>query len=991
MANGDDEKDKDKEGLPPGFVLKQDRWGDQPTTTPAAGRAAEATAPGVGERTWQAVKKELPSWETVKHLPVAAAKAMFGEGALFGGEGYGGAMAPRTVEEMLSPAELAAGEAIIPPIGERLGKLAGRAGGTLSRLGENWRRPPMSAEEVEGLAAGRPRPEPAAEGTIPAVRPAPEAPPAPPAPRPSADAQLNAIAQRIFKKPYGDLTNAEQRVVARNTGGAVPAERRQLVGQAPGVLERRAGAMPLPMNSPEAGITPFPERRVGGETGPRAQLVNPGQRDLYYSLQRQLSDPKLTPRDRTIIQAQIDDIVSHPFEHETLPPIQSMKAQAPMTREAAEAASAQRSQGRTARFGAPTATNVPAGPTTLPTTAIATPAEAVPGQAATQTLPRTAPPAAPAPTTLGGEPVPRASLDEILRQATGQGPRPKPDVPLSEQLRRGQSSVSEKPPPADPLKAEFPDPTIRRFARANGAELLRAAGDRPDVVQAVHDLTNVEVRQAAIEAGIDVGEKHVGSRQLLGEGQVSRQSLIDQMIQKGVKPEEIPRLAKPQPVPIENLKVGDTFVDEDGHPRRIVEITKDGKIKTADGTLRTYKGEIKARGELNSPFAQIARGGRFHPGPEARGPSPLPNVPADLAKGLLPDEVQFLTGRPILQRNVVAEYKRLAPLMDEMKNVTRAGSGLGGWWQRFMDAFDALGAPTQSAQMRAAGPAHAEALKAVHSSLSGNKTVEQANKIAWGVYRDWLEAGRPTDVRAIDQIIKANHGISGGVVPKRLRVEGGKVANLDTQKFWQLVNSPEFQGKVPFHGNAFVGSPVQGLSEGSQKLPSMVATTAGEGNLKRVVFDTHMRDLFGLNGLSDAQYIAASMHIREVGAAMGLEAGEAQEQMWGTVLGLKQLLGKGLSPRQAAQAYSKDVLASVGKDYAQVILDMLDRKDPEMMEIMADLKKYGFDPGGPIAREKLQAIVAQGSRRMAGRAQPINRRLLERTARRIASMGSYGP
>ena len=36
----------------------------------------------------------------------------------------------------------------------------------------------------------------------------------------------------------------------------------------------------------------------------------------------------------------------------------------------------------------------------------------------------------------------------------------------------------------------------------------------------------------------------------------------------------------------EDLKVGDTFVDEKGDPRRITDIGEDGKIKTADGTLR---------------------------------------------------------------------------------------------------------------------------------------------------------------------------------------------------------------------------------------------------------------------------------------------------------------------------------------------------------------------------------------------------------------------
>lgn len=64
---------------------------------------------------------------------------------------------------------------------------------------------------------------------------------------------------------------------------------------------------------------------------------------------------------------------------------------------------------------------------------------------------------------------------------------------------------------------------------------------------------------------------------------------------------------------MEDLKVGDTFVDEKGDPRRITDITDDGTIKTADHTLKDYDGKIKHLGEINSAQAQIARGGVFHP------------------------------------------------------------------------------------------------------------------------------------------------------------------------------------------------------------------------------------------------------------------------------------------------------------------------------------------------------------------------------------------
>ena len=66
---------------------------------------------------------------------------------------------------------------------------------------------------------------------------------------------------------------------------------------------------------------------------------------------------------------------------------------------------------------------------------------------------------------------------------------------------------------------------------------------------------------------------------------------------------------------VEKLSVGDTFVDETGEPRRIVDI-KDGKIETADGTKRTYEDEVGHLGEINSPRAQLARGGKLIPATE---------------------------------------------------------------------------------------------------------------------------------------------------------------------------------------------------------------------------------------------------------------------------------------------------------------------------------------------------------------------------------------
>ena len=64
---------------------------------------------------------------------------------------------------------------------------------------------------------------------------------------------------------------------------------------------------------------------------------------------------------------------------------------------------------------------------------------------------------------------------------------------------------------------------------------------------------------------------------------------------------------------MEDIKLGDTFVDDEGEPRRVTEITEDGKIHTADGTERTYDQDVEHFGGINSPRAQLARGGKFIP------------------------------------------------------------------------------------------------------------------------------------------------------------------------------------------------------------------------------------------------------------------------------------------------------------------------------------------------------------------------------------------
>jgi predicted GNAT family acetyltransferase len=268
--------------------------------------------------------------------------------------------------------------------------------------------------------------------------------------------------------------------------------------------------------------------------------------------------------------------------------------------------------------------------------------------------------------------------------------------------------------------------------------------------------------------------------------------------------------------------------------------------------------------------------------------------------------------------------------------------------------------PKYSAELLAntVGPSHAEVLKQWHAALSGNKSVEDANNLAWHSYADWLDAGKPTDRKSIDDIIRKNgaqpegSGKKGNAAISDTLDKKGRILSpgLDTTKMFNLVNSPEMKGERPFSGDVFnedQKNPLMGTTEGARKIPSMGATVAGKGNLNRLVIDAHIRDFYGhkSSGGPAAQYIADSAHLRQAAEALGLKGGEGQEQLWGTVLGLKTLLKEGLTPEEAGKKLNADVINKIGKDYAEVISN-----DPEITK-----------PGGILDRLKERYGVGRGS------------------------------
>jgi len=131
-------------------------------------------------------------------------------------------------------------------------------------------------------------------------------------------------------------------------------------------------------------------------------------------------------------------------------------------------------------------------------------------------------------------------LENLVDQAAGVKPL-KVDVPLREQLSPQTTEPGEV---VDPIKAKYPDPAVRQMVRANGEKIYEAAKGKPETVKAIHDLTRVELRQALINAGEDMGQTTISNSKFAGEGSIPREEAFNRLLEKGLKPDDIVKLAK---------------------------------------------------------------------------------------------------------------------------------------------------------------------------------------------------------------------------------------------------------------------------------------------------------------------------------------------------------------------------------------------------------------------------------------------------------------
>lgn len=332
----------------------------------------------------------------------------------------------------------------------------------------------------------------------------------------------------------------------------------------------------------------------------------------------------------------------------------------------------------------------------------------------------------------------------------------------------------------------------------------------------------------------------------------------------------------------------------------------------------------------------------------------LPEIPSELHDYIEPDEAAFLASgkqSKLNQRRVVQAHEKIKASVppEEVETSIQAGGIFRGWWDSFIKAHDVM-----------YGEKHSEFLKAWNSATSGNKEVGMAHELGLDSYFDWLERGQPRDMKSINAIVKRARGISNSK---------GKIG-LDTRKLFQLVNSPAGKGEAPFP-NELIGHPLAGKSSGAMKIPSMAATVAQKGNLRRLVLDTHINDFFGKAKLTNNEYLAVSMYMREVAKKIGYAPGEGQESMWGTVLGLKELKGdlSGLNDK---------FILSLGKSYVEEMLN-----DQGIIGRIRKLEKYTGIKYESVLGE-LEKIASDLPKPEPGRQAVLDQAVLGRIASRFA-------
>ena len=176
-----------------------------------------------------------------------------------------------------------------------------------------------------------------------------------------------------------------------------------------------------------------------------------------------------------------------------------------------------------------------------------TPEEVAPPSAEQKLLPAAPGPAGPTIETppeaypaAGAKPTTSKMIKDLVNQAYGVKPL-EPDVPLREQIDTETPATA---PPKSELEQRYPDRAVRQMVHANGEKMVQAVGDNAELMRQVHDLTRVDLRNALVNSGEDMGQQTVSNSKFAGGGSIGREEAFNRLLAKGLSPAEIVKLAK---------------------------------------------------------------------------------------------------------------------------------------------------------------------------------------------------------------------------------------------------------------------------------------------------------------------------------------------------------------------------------------------------------------------------------------------------------------
>lgn len=222
-----------------------------------------------------------------------------------------------------------------------------------------------------------------------------------------------------------------------------------------------------------------------------------------------------------------------------------------------------------------------------------------------------------------------------------------------------------------------------------------------------------------------------------------------------------------------------------------------------------------------------------------------------------------------------------AALKSELLEAARAGKPVADWWERSRAGVDALAM---------ANPQAAAELKQMIAATSARKSNEAGAALALNVYREWVEAGRPTSDKAIRRIIGKYKQFS-------------PVGSSDPHKVGAVVR----------------GEPLTSKSDPRNlKIPEMARVLGGDDTA--VVLDTHMQSAFGTR-MRGAEYKKAAQMIGEVAKEAGMAPSEAQAAIWSVI----RLMKDAPDLETALRSLGSDDILRAGEDYADLIAN-----DPEV-------------------------------------------------------------